>query len=85
MSRKIQEEYENVYFKLLESISICLQRELEYIIRLLNNQNSSDIMLKFIILVKEIHEINPIWSVDSEFGENLKIADQDLKEKSKNF
>ena len=60
-----------------------MQKELEYIIRFASNQNILEIMMKFLILLKELQEIYPLFCVDTMFGKDLKIKMEDPRDKSK--
>lgn len=84
MNRQIDEEYKKPFYRIQDAISICLQKELDYIIRYTNNtQNPYEVMMKYLILLKQYHEINPLFVVETKLGLDLTIGSDDTKEKSK--
>ena len=78
----IQPEYQNVYQRLDEAASICMQKELKIILSNISNW-SSELLLKYLIMFRYIHTINPLFSVLAKLNVNFSLPENDPKEKSK--
>lgn len=80
VDRKIEPEYERAFIKLNDAVNICLQKELKVIS---SNFESllPEILLKYLILFREIHKINPIYSVECRIDIEPNFSERDNKEK----
>lgn len=82
LERKIEVEYEKAYVKLSDTANICLQKELKVISSNINNC-TAELLLKYLILFRDMHRINPLYSVENKIMVEANFTDKDTKEKSK--
>jgi hypothetical protein len=80
LERRIEVEYERPFAVLSEAVSISLQKELKVIS---SNIDScmSELLLKFIILYRDIHKINPAYSIENKLSVEANFVEKDSKEK----
>ena len=78
----VQPEYQNAYQRLDEAASICMQKELKIILSNISNW-SSELLLKYLIMFRDIHTINPLFSVLAKPKVDFSLPENDPKEKSK--
>jgi hypothetical protein len=80
LERKIEPDYERAFIKLSDAVNICLQKELKVIS---SNFDSllPEILLKYLILFREFHKINPIYSVECRIDIDPNFSERDNKEK----
>jgi hypothetical protein len=63
----LQEEYNEPYNKMMKALSLSLQRELKVITSDFDNI-SSEILLKLLILIKEVYQLNPSFNCGWKFN-----------------
>ena len=85
MKRLIEEDYKKPFERIKGAVAIYMQKELEYINRFASNQNILEIMMKFLILLKDTQEINPLFCIETSLGKDLKIKMDDPRDKSKSY
>lgn len=82
LKRKIESEYDRPFYKLLEAVSICLQKELKIIMS--NSEfGTVEFLIKYIILFREMHKIMPTYGVEIKVPIEAKFREKENKEKSK--
>lgn len=80
--RAINEEFKKPFAKLADTLNICLQKEFK-IIQMNINSCTPELLLKYLILLRNMHKINPIYSVECEIPIDVTFTEKDSKEMRK--
>ena len=78
--RRIEPEYEPVHNKLSDVVSMCLQKEFKFVVSGIDNI-PPELLIKLLLLFRNIHDINPTFSIQAKIPIESKFNEKDSKEK----